>query len=69
MLQKIQLEKVLFLDIETVPQVYQFDDVDETTAKLFDQKTKDTKLEKTKQSELSIFCVFGFRKNTEYSFR
>ena len=39
-LQKINLEKVLFLDIETVPEVYNFADLDEKTADLYTQKTK-----------------------------
>jgi DNA polymerase elongation subunit (family B) len=39
-LQKINLEKVLFLDIETVPEVYNFSDLDEKTADLYSQKTK-----------------------------
>src|SRR5690554_3876814 len=40
MLDKVNLEKTLFLDIETVPQVYDFKDLDETTAELFNQKTR-----------------------------
>ncbi|RFC53292.1 3'-5' exonuclease [Brumimicrobium aurantiacum] len=40
MLEKVQLEKILFLDIETVPQVYDFKNLDETTAGLFNQKTR-----------------------------
>lgn len=40
MLQKINLDKVLFLDIETVPQTYLWEDVDETTATLFEHKTR-----------------------------
>lgn len=36
----IKLNKVLFLDIETVPQTYQFDDVDEKTKELFESKTR-----------------------------
>jgi 3'-5' exonuclease len=40
MLEKVQLEKVLFLDIETVPQVYSFPDVDEETRYLFESKTR-----------------------------
>ncbi len=40
MLEKINLQKVLFLDIETVPQKYDFKDLDETTAALFDHKTR-----------------------------
>jgi uncharacterized protein YprB with RNaseH-like and TPR domain len=39
-LQKINLEKILFLDIETVPEVYRFSDLDSETAALFDTKTK-----------------------------
>lgn len=30
MLKKVQLDKVLFLDVETVPQVYQFQYLNET---------------------------------------
>ncbi|WP_107039674.1 3'-5' exonuclease [Brumimicrobium mesophilum] len=40
MLDKINLEKILFLDIETVPQVYDYHELDETTANLFQQKTR-----------------------------
>ncbi|MDX1651513.1 MAG: 3'-5' exonuclease [Brumimicrobium sp.] len=40
MLEKIQLDKVLFLDIETVPQIYNYADLDETTAGLFNHKTR-----------------------------
>ena len=36
MLKKVQLDKVLFLDIETVPQVYQFQDLDEKPKELLD---------------------------------
>jgi uncharacterized protein YprB with RNaseH-like and TPR domain len=39
-LQKINLEKILFLDIETVPEVYRFSELDSATAALFDSKTK-----------------------------
>lgn len=40
MLEKIQLEKVLFLDIETVPQCATFIEMDETSQKLFALKNK-----------------------------
>lgn len=40
MLEKVQLDKILFLDIETVPQVYHYEELDETTAQLFDHKTR-----------------------------
>ena len=36
MLDKIQLENILFLDIETVPQTYLYEEVDETTKHLFE---------------------------------
>jgi len=40
MLEKVQLEKILFLDIETVPQVYQYKDVEVDAKKLFEAKTR-----------------------------
>ena len=40
MLKKVQLDKVLFLDIETVPQVYQFHDLGEKSKELFESKTR-----------------------------
>ncbi len=42
MLKKIQLEKVLFLDIETVPQEYNFDDLNEKSKELFLHKERFT---------------------------
>jgi DNA polymerase elongation subunit (family B) len=39
-LQKIDIEKILFLDIETVPQVYEFKELDEKTAELYLHKNK-----------------------------
>lgn len=40
MLDKIKLEKILFLDIETVPETYRFDELDEKTAELYSLKTR-----------------------------
>ncbi len=40
MVKKIPLEKVLFLDIETVPQIYDFDELDDVTRGLFEAKTR-----------------------------
>lgn len=40
MLERIPLEKILFLDIETVTQVYQFQDLDEKGQSLFEQKNR-----------------------------
>lgn len=39
-LQKVDLEKILFLDIETVPGVWKFEDLDEKTADLYLSKNK-----------------------------
>lgn len=40
MLRFVDLEKVLFLDIETVPAVQQFDDLDDDWKKLWDDKSR-----------------------------
>ncbi|GGB77936.1 3'-5' exonuclease [Flavobacterium suaedae] len=40
MLEKIRLDNILFLDIETVPEQEAFDALDEETQKLFDLKTQ-----------------------------
>lgn len=39
-LRKVNIEKILFLDIETVPQVYHFSELDEKTAKLYLDKNR-----------------------------
>lgn len=39
-LQNVDIEKILFLDIETVPQVYKFAELDEKSAELYLQKNK-----------------------------
>ena len=39
-LQKVDIEKILFLDIETVPAVYTFSELDEKTANLYIHKNK-----------------------------
>jgi DNA polymerase elongation subunit (family B) len=40
MLEKVPIEKVLFLDIETVPQTYQFENISTETLSLFESKTR-----------------------------
>ena len=40
MLSKINLENILFLDIETVPEVQHFSDLDEAKQELWEQKSK-----------------------------
>ena len=37
---KIPLDKILFLDIETIPQTYQYIDLDEKTKELFNAKNR-----------------------------
>lgn len=64
MLDKIQLDKVLFLDIETVPETYSFEDVDDKTRSLFEAKTKwlnkdDVGYEHTYNDRAGIYAEFG----------
>ena len=60
---KLQLENVLFLDIETVPQYENWDDVSETHQTLFEQKTAyQRKEEKTAEEfyeRAGIWAEFG----------
>ncbi|PKR81170.1 3'-5' exonuclease [Brumimicrobium salinarum] len=64
MLEKIDLKKILFLDIETVPQTYDFNDLDETTAELFNQKTRfqqkdGTSVDEIYEQRAGILAEFG----------
>lgn len=64
MLEKVPLEKVLFLDIETVPQTYQFPDLDEETRHLFEAKTRFMQNEEKSYEQLyndraGIYAEFG----------
>ena len=40
MMKQVQFEKILFLDIETVPQAYQFEQLDEKSKALFETKNR-----------------------------
>lgn len=40
MLEKVRLERILFLDIETVPQEYAYEKLDDKTRELFEAKTR-----------------------------
>ena len=60
----IKLNKVLFLDIETVPQTYQFSEVDEKTKELFEAKTRFMQKEDKSYTDLyneraGIYAEFG----------
>lgn len=64
MLEKIQMEKVLFLDIETVPQVYKFDELESKSKELFEAKTKFMQSETKNFDEIyneraGIYAEFG----------
>ncbi|MFT5779200.1 MAG: DNA polymerase elongation subunit (family B) [Crocinitomicaceae bacterium] len=64
MLDKVKVEKVLFLDIETVPQTYQFNDLEDKTRALFEAKTRFQQNDERSFEELydmrgGIFAEFG----------
>lgn len=63
MLDKIHLQNILFLDIETVPEVYKFNDLDETTKSLFADKTAYQRKEDVSPEEFykraGIWAEFG----------
>ena len=64
MLEKVPIEKILFLDIETTPQVYKYEDLDEKGKVLFEAKTRFQKKEDNTYEELwdmrgGIFAEFG----------
>lgn len=64
MLYKIPIENVLFLDIETVPQINSWENLDGTTQNLWDKKTKIQRKEEVSASEFyeqraGIMAEFG----------
>lgn len=64
MLEKVQLDKVLFLDIETVPQHYKIDELDPKGKELFDAKTKflqkdEKTIEDVYDDRAGIYAEFG----------
>lgn len=63
MLNKIALEHILFLDIETVPEFEQFQDLDETTRQLWELKTQYQRKEEFTPEEFydraGIWAEFG----------
>ena len=63
-LQKTDIEKILFLDIETVPQVYNFSELDEKTAELYLHKNKyiqerDALTDDEVYERAGVFAEFG----------
>ncbi|SFU27094.1 hypothetical protein SAMN05216480_10165 [Pustulibacterium marinum] len=63
MLHRISLDKILFLDIETVPEVENFSELDETTQKLWELKSKYQRKEEFSAEEFydnaGIWAEFG----------
>ncbi len=64
MIRNIPLEKVLFLDIETVPQFGNWEDLEESSQKLWDKKTKTQRKEEITAEEFykergGIMAEFG----------
>ncbi len=64
MLDLTQLDNILFLDIETVPETYRFTDVDPTTAHLFELKnqrfkTDEKTFEQVYDEKAGIYAEFG----------
>lgn len=63
MLSKITLENILFLDIETVPEVAEFDQLSSIMQELFAHKTKYQRMEETSASDFyhkaGIWAEFG----------
>ncbi len=64
MLNRVPLDKILFLDIETVPQTYSFGDLDEKTRDLFEAKTRflqkdDKGVEEIYDERSGIYAEFG----------
>jgi DNA polymerase elongation subunit (family B) len=64
MTDKIQIENILFLDIETVPQTYVYEELDEDTKHLFESKTRSQKTDLKSYEEIyhergGILAEFG----------
>ena len=64
MLKNLEYSKVLFLDIETVPLAYDFNDLDERAKKLWDKKTKYIQEKEDENAEgvypkAGIYAEFG----------
>jgi len=65
MLDKVQFDKILFLDIETAPQVYNFEELNDAKKQLFLSKTQgihqgdESRFEEVYNSRSSIFAEFG----------
>ena len=64
MLKRVQLDKILFLDIETVPLVYEFEDLDEKGRELFEAKTRflqkdDVSYNQLYDNRAGIYAEFG----------
>lgn len=64
MIKQVQFEKILFLDIETVPQAYQFEQLDDKSKALFEAKNRfqispDKPIEQIFEDRGGILAEFG----------
>jgi len=63
MIKRINLENILFLDIETVPQHQYYDELDDTTKSLWDLKSKYQRKDEISAEEFydraGIWAEFG----------
>jgi hypothetical protein len=69
---QLQLEKILFLDIETVPQAYRFDQLDDKSKVLFEAKNRfqispDKSIEQIFDERGGILAEFQALAEKEYS--
>lgn len=61
MLENINISKVLFLDVETVPLVYKYTDLDENVRKLWDTKFRyqQTETQETQYQKAGVYAEFA----------
>lgn len=61
MLENIKISSVLFLDVETVPLVYKYTDLDETVRKLWDTKFRyqQTESQETQYQKAGVYAEFA----------
>src|SRR3990170_1848940 len=61
MIDNIKISSVLFLDVETVPLVYKYTDLDETVRKLWDKKFRyqQTESQETQYQKAGVYAEFA----------
>ena len=69
MIEKINLNNILFLDIETVPEVENFNTLDDDLKALWDQKTQYQRKDDFTPENFMIALEFGLNLEKLYAFR